>query len=185
MELRSPMVSIENVKAGPALTVEGAVTRHLDDLYRFALHMTHDRDRAQELTQECILRALENRWRIAKNPKAWLFRTLYNAFVSEYRRRLSHKEFDDPGEPFELESENLRDPLPEFIAVRDVRTAIESLPEDLRAVIWLSDAEEFRLWEIAQILDLPPGTVASKLFRARQELRRLLSAYGPLGEKNL
>ncbi len=185
MELPSTVVRIENTAASQALTVEGVATRYLDELYRFALHMTRDRDRAQELTQECILRALQNQGRITKNPKAWLFRTLYNAFVSEYRRQASHKEVDHQGKALEFESELLRDPLPDFIAARDVRTAIESLPEDLRAVIWLSDAEEFRLWEIAQILDLPFGTVASKLFRGRQELRRLLSAYGPLKEKNL
>jgi len=56
---------------------------------------------------------------------------------------------------------------------------------DLRAVIWLSDAEDFRLKEIAEILELPLGTVASRLFRARQELRQLLSAYGPVEEKKL
>jgi RNA polymerase sigma-70 factor, ECF subfamily len=185
MELRSTVVSIENATTGPALSVERAVTRYLDELYRFALHMTRDPDRAQELAQECIFRALKNRGRITKNPKAWLFQTLYNAFVSEYRRQLSHKTFDDQTETLISESEILRDPLPEFIAVRDVRTAIEGLSEDLRAVIWLSDAEEFRLREIAEILELPLGTVASKLFRARRELRRSLSAYGSLEEKNL
>lgn len=185
MELRSPVTRSENTAASPALTVEGVATRHLDELYRFALHMTRDRDRAQELVQECILRALKNRDRITRNPKAWLFRTLYNASVSEYRRRFSQESLDDDGKAWRWESRNLSDPLPEFVAARDVRSAIESLPEDLRAVIWLSDAEEFRLWEIAQILELPLGTVASKLFRARQELRRLLSAYGPREEKNL
>jgi len=177
--------SIENSAPRRTFTVEEAVTRCLDELFRFALHMTRDPDRARELTQECILRALQNRGRITKNPKAWLFQTLYNAFVSEYRRQLSHKTFHDSTEAFIPESEILRNSLPEFIAVRDVRTAIEGLPEDLRAVIWLSDAEEFRLREIAEILELPLGTVASKLFRARQELRRSLSAYGPLEEKNL
>lgn len=185
MEFRSPVVSIENAEASPALTVEGAVTRCLDELYRFALHMTRDRDRAQELTQECILRALKNQGRITKNAKAWLFQTLYNEFVSEHRRRLSHQTFDEHEKTHGFEAELLRNPLPEFVAAQDVRTAIERLPEDLRAVIWLSDAEEFRLWEISQILGVPLGTVASKLFRARQELRRLLSAYGPLKEKNL
>ena len=179
------MVGIENAAASRTLSVEGAVARYLDEFYRFALHMTRDPDRARELTQECIFRALKNRARITKNAKAWLFRTLYNAFVSEYRQRLSHKTFDDQTEALVSESEILRDPLPKFIAVQDVRTAIESLPEDLRAVIWLSDAEEFRLREIAEILELPLGTVASKLFRARQELRQLLSAYGPVEEKNL
>lgn len=185
MELRSTVDNIENAASSLALSVEGAVTRYLNELYRFGLHMTRDHDRAQELTQECVVRALKNRDRITRNPKAWLFRTLYNASVSEYRRRFSHNIFDDQTEAFASESETLRDPLPQFVAVRDVRTAIESLPEDLRAVIWLSDAEDFRLREIAEVLELPLGTVASRLFRARQELRQLLSAYRPVEEKNL
>lgn len=182
MRLPTTVVNIDNAAAIQARTVEGIATRCLDELYRFALHMTRDPDSAQELTQECVLRALQNQGRITRNPKAWLFRTLYNAFVSQYRRRLSHQTFDDERDAIELGSEALQDSPTEFIAVRDVRAAIESLPEGLRAVIWLSDAEEFRLWEIAEILDLPLGTVASKLSRARKELRRLLSAYRPLKE---
>ena len=65
-----------------------------------------------------------------------------------------------------------------------VRSAVESLPEGFRAAVWLSDAEQFPLRDIAEILGCPLGTVASRLARGRQELRRLLSAYGPQGEKS-
>ena len=58
------------------------------------------------------------------------------------------------------------------------------MPEEFRAAVWLSDAECLRLREIAEILDCPLGTVASRLTRGRQELRRLLSAYGPQGVKS-
>jgi RNA polymerase sigma-70 factor, ECF subfamily len=185
MELRKALANIEEVGSSRRVTVENVAMRHLDQLYRFALHMTRDQDRAQELTQECVLRGLKNKSQIRKNPKAWLFRTLHNAFVSEYRCQRFRVSFEEEGKIRESETEFLRDPLPKFIAVQDVRTAIESLSEDLRAVIWLSDAEDFRLKEIAEVLELPLGTVASKLFRARQELRQLLSAYGPVQEKNL
>lgn len=184
MELRRAVASIEDVGPVRKPPVESVVLRHLDELYRLALHMTRDPDLAQDLTQECIFRALKNQRRITRNAKAWLFRTLRNALISEHRRR-STRPFEEEGGTFELGCEFLLNPLPDFIAARDVRTAIESLPQDLRAVIWLSDAEDFRLKEIAEILELPLGTVASRLFRARQELRQLLSAYGPVEEKNL
>lgn len=185
MELRRAVASIEDVGPVRKPPVESVVLRHLDELYRLALHMTRDPDLAQDLTQECIFRALKNQSQITRNAKAWLFRTLRNALISEHRRR-SIRPFEDArGGAFEPGCEFLREPPPNFIAARDVRTAVESLPGDLRAVIWLSDAEDFRLKEIAEILELPLGTVASRLFRARQELRQLLSAYGPVEEKNL
>jgi RNA polymerase sigma-70 factor (ECF subfamily) len=84
----------------------------------------------------------------------------------------------------ESELEGVVDPVPSLIALEDVRNAVESLPEGFRAVVWLSDAEQFPLREIAEILGCPLGTVASRLARGRQELRRLLSAYGPPGEKS-
>ncbi len=71
--------------------------------------------------------------------------------------------------------------MPALITAEDVRKAVNNLPEAFRAVVWLSDAERVRLREIAEILDCPLGTVASRLVRGRQELRRLLSSYGRQG----
>ncbi len=121
--------------------------------------------------------------RALRNPRAWLFQIVYHTFISQYRkderRGRSYEDLrgDEPG------PENLRDPLPALIASEDVREAVEKLPEEFRAVVWLSDAEQLRLREIAELLGCPLGTVASRLARGRQELRRLLSAYGPQGEK--
>ncbi len=73
--------------------------------------------------------------------------------------------------------------IPAAIRKQDVRAAIEALPEKLRAVVWLSDVEGLPLREIADVLGWPTGTVASRLWRARQELRHLLSAYDTSEEK--
>ncbi|MGH7839748.1 MAG: sigma factor-like helix-turn-helix DNA-binding protein, partial [Candidatus Binataceae bacterium] len=117
-----------------------------------------------------------------QNWRAWLFQTLYHLFISSRRhRRRWNISGDGNSETEILEESGLR--FPTVIATEDVRRAIEALPQELRTVVWLSDAEEFRLREISQILDCPIGTVASRLWRARQELRKFLSAYGPLGEK--
>lgn len=173
------VVAIDRARAPRALPPKDAILGHLDGLYRFALRLTRNRGLAEELTQESALRALQQKKGAVRNLRAWLFRTLYHAFVSHYRRGC-REEYDPPQAEAEL---ILSNPLPTFVALEDVRKAIESLPYELRSVVWLSDAEEFHLREIAEILGLPEGTVASRLWRARQELRRLLAAYGPPSER--
>jgi RNA polymerase sigma-70 factor (ECF subfamily) len=177
-----PVVSIEEAWSGATAQAGDAILEHLDGLYRFALRLTRNADDAQELAQETVLRAWERKQTITLNIRAWLFQTLYHAFISSRRHRSRWDEFGDRHSD-EKESEDSVHRLPTVIAAEDVRRAIEGLPEELRAVVWLSDAEEFRLREIAQVLDCPIGTVASRLWRARMELRKFLSAYGPPREK--
>lgn len=177
MPKQGVVVSIKKARRAEATSVGDAIVGHLDGLYRFALRMTRDAEHARDLTQESVLRALKRRGTIVRNLRAWLFRTLYHTFVSHYRHGLHPEIWNENWPADEANLQSFTNPLPAAIAVQDVRTAIEALPEELRAVVWLSDAEEFRLREIAEILDCPLGTVASRLSRARQELRRLLSAY--------
>ncbi len=183
MRRRGAVVSIDKVRKGQAASVRDAVLDHLDELYRFALRMTRHAERARDVVHESVLRALEHESTAVCNPRAWLFQIVYHTFISRYRRDEqrggSYEDFrgDEPG------PENLADPLPALIASEDVRKAVGNLPEEFRAVVWLSDAEQLRLREIAELLGCPLGTVASRLARGRQELRRLLSAYGPQGGK--
>jgi RNA polymerase sigma-70 factor, ECF subfamily len=163
--------------------LEDVLRDSLDSLYRFALRLTRNAAEAQDLTQEAATRAWEWRNRGVQNWRAWLFQTLYYAFISSHRhrKRWGNAEIDLEGE--EVGSQQFADLLPAVITTEDVRRAIEGLPEELRAVVWLSDAEEFRLREIAQVLEWPIGTVASRLWRARLELRKSLSVYRPRREK--
>jgi RNA polymerase sigma-70 factor (ECF subfamily) len=183
MTKRAVVVPIDKARAASSPTFGEAVLEHLDGLYRFALRLTRDGHLSQELTQECALRALERQKTISSDLRAWLFQTLYHTFVSHYRRGLRQETSGEDCSGIEPSQGSASNPLPNLIAVEDVRSAIEALPEELRTVVWLSDAEEFRLREIAEILGWPLGTVASRLWRARQELRRLLSDYSPPGEK--
>jgi RNA polymerase sigma-70 factor (ECF subfamily) len=177
------VVSMDRIRKARPASIRDALLAHLDELYRFALHMTAHAERARDVVHESVLRALEHESTVVRNPRAWLFQIVYHTFISQYRkderRGRSYEDLrgDEPG------PENLRDPLPSLIASEDVREAVEKLPEEFRAVVWLSDAEQLRLREIAELLGCPLGTVASRLSRGRQELRRLLSAYGPQGEK--
>jgi RNA polymerase sigma-70 factor (ECF subfamily) len=179
MTKRAVVVPIDQARPASSASFGEAVLEHLDGLYRFALRLTRDGHRAQELTQECALRALERQKTITCDLRAWLFQTLYHTFVSHYRRGLRQETSSKHSAEFQPLQRSPSNPLLSLIAVEDVRNAIEALPEELRTVVWLSDAEDFRLREIAQILEWPLGTVASRLWRARQGLRRLLVDYSP------
>ena len=176
------VVSIDKARTGQGALVGEAILAHLDELYRFALRLTRHAEGAQELVQECVLRALKAQNTAVKDPRNWLFQTLYHTFVDRYRQGVCRETLNKDSDQSELES--VVDPVPSLIALKDVRSAVESLPEGFRAAVWLSDAEQFPLRDIAEILGCPLGTVASRLARGRQELRRLLSAYGPQGEKS-
>ena len=165
-----------------SVSVPDAILTNLDGLYRFACRLTKDAERAQDLVQETALRALQREKTIVRDPRAWLFQTLYHTFISDYRR-LTREAMNIHLSEEELDLQNLSGPLPDFVAMEDVKRAIEALPQELGSVVWLSDAEGFRLREIAQILGWPIGTVASRLWRARQELRILLSVYRPPEEQ--
>lgn len=176
------VVSIEKTRADRGAHVRKAILAYLDELYRFALHLTRDAEHAKEVIQECVLKALKGQNSDIRDPRNWLFQTLYHTFVDRYRKKVRRAARDEDCFDEATEAKSIVDPLPSMIAMEDVRNALENLPGPFRAVVWLSDAEEVPLREIAVILGCPLGTVASRLARGRQELRRLLSAYGQ-GEK--
>ena len=180
---KKQVVRIDAGWSSEAACVEDVLRDDLDSLYRFALRLTRNAAEAQDLTQEAAARAWERKQTIVVNPRAWVFQTLYHAFISRHRHRKRWGETEINSEEGGPPAQQVIDPLPAFITKEDIRRAIESLPEELRTVVWLSDAEELRLREIAEILEWPIGTVASRLWRARSELRRLLSGYGPVRER--
>ena len=179
---RKQVVPIDTGRTTETACLEDVLQDDLDGLYRFALRLTRNADEAEELTQEVAVRALQRQGKIVRNWRAWLFQTVYHVFISGWRRRGRWKKAGE-ADCDKAQLEDSGAPLPTVVATEDVRRAIEALPEELRAVVWLSDAEDFRLREIAEILGWPAGTVASRLWRARLELRLILSAYGPRGEK--
>jgi RNA polymerase sigma-70 factor (ECF subfamily) len=179
MSRRGAVVSI----AGLGKRVRDAVPGHVDELYRFALRLARNADRARDIVHESVLRALQHE-SVVRDPQAWLFQIVYRTFISHHRKDQRRGTPDEDACRDDPELESLVDPLPSLITAEDVRKAVDNLPEAFRAVVWLSDAERIRLREIAEILDCPLGTVASRLARGRHELRRLLSAYGPQGVKS-
>lgn len=165
----------------------------MDQLYGAARRMTRNAADAEDLVQETYLRAYKgfDRFTEGTNLRAWLFRILTNLFINEYRRRKRRPTEVDLGDTDTLymyrglgdgadarRSRSAEDELLEGVTSAEVRDAIESLPDSYRVAVLLADVEGFAYKEIAEILDVPIGTVMSRLHRGRKRLRETLQTYG-------
>ncbi|HVL63828.1 MAG TPA: sigma-70 family RNA polymerase sigma factor [Actinomycetota bacterium] len=160
----------------------------LDSLYAGALRMTRNPADAEDLVQETMLRAYRSfdRFEPGTNLKAWLFRIMTNAYINTYRKkqREPQKVSQDEVEEFDLYQElKNHDPqfssTPESIVLdqlvdTDIIEAIEDLPDQFRLAVILSDVEGFSYAEMAEIMDVPMGTVMSRLHRGRKALQKRL-----------
>ncbi|HEV8263524.1 MAG TPA: sigma-70 family RNA polymerase sigma factor [Gemmatimonadales bacterium] len=158
---------------------------HLDSLYRVALRLTNNASDADDLVQETMLKAYRawHQYEKGTNAKGWLLTILRHAFINEYRRRTRHPETVDLDtiEPFavfgEIQEEDPQGAFFDRIVDDEVLRAIDQLPEAFRETLVLSDVEGLSYQEIAKILEVPVGTVKSRLFRARQLLQARLYDY--------
>jgi RNA polymerase sigma-70 factor (ECF subfamily) len=180
-------LSYQGSPEGFGFTEEEAL-QHLDALYRTALRLTRNPADAEDLVQETYLRAFRFRDRFVANSnlRAWLFKILSNASISRFRRT-SHESADtslDDMPEADLYTRavadgglgvSAEDELLNTVLDVDVRRALEELPEPFRLAVLLSDVEGFSYREIADMLDVPLGTVMSRLFRGRRMLRRALA----------
>ncbi len=156
-------------------------------LYAAALRMTRNPSDAEDLVQETVLRAFRGfaGFREGTNLKAWLYRILTNTFINMYRKK--QREPATVSVDGDLEEWFLYDRLAERGAEasaettvleampdEDVQAALESLPENFRMAVLLADVEGFSYKEIAQMLDIPIGTVMSRLHRGRRALEKAL-----------
>lgn len=160
----------------------------IDALYAFAFHLAFNEKDAEDLVQDTYLRAFRSieSYQSGTNAKAWLFQILKNAFINQYRKRSKqpaqvdyeeisnfHKEEDSQYSGYD----DLRSDMFDQMMGDEVTTAINLLPVDFRIVILLCDVEDFTYEEIATILDIPIGTVRSRLHRARNALKNKLREY--------
>jgi RNA polymerase sigma-70 factor (ECF subfamily) len=162
---------------------------HMPSLYSAALRMTRNPADAEDLVQETYLRAYRGYGGFTEgtNLKAWLYRILTNTFINRYRakkRRPEETDFDDV-EDFYLyrrlggleearAGRSAEDELMDLFPEAEVKDAVESLPENFRLAVLLADVEGFSYKEIAEILDIPIGTVMSRLHRGRKALQKRL-----------
>lgn len=161
---------------------------HADALYNFAYHLTYHEEDSNDLVQETFLKAYRysKLYEPGTNAKAWLFKILKNGFINDYRkatRRPSTIDYDEVAEWHQSDDESqqsrldLREEIFRDLMGDEVTKALNSLPVDFKTVILLCDIEGFTYEEIAKIVDIPIGTVRSRLHRARQILKEKLEAY--------
>ena len=158
---------------------------HLDALYRVALRLTGNSSDADDLVQDTLLKAYRawDQFEPGTNAKGWLLTILRHAFINEYRRRRRRPDMVDVDalEPFavfpEVQEEDPQGAFFDRIVDDEVLRSIDGLPEAFRETLVLSDVEGLNYQEIARTLDVPVGTVKSRLFRARRMLQGKLYQY--------
>lgn len=176
----------------PEELFESQFLPHLDALYRAALSMTRNAQDADDLVQDTFLRAFQfiDKFQVGTNARAWLFRILTNLFINRYRRakREPEKTSYDEMEDFFLYN-RLQDAYlsgkadtPEAAVMNKVQAeaiheAIGNLPDEYRETVILADVNELSYLEISEILDVPIGTVRSRLSRGRRLVQRALWAF--------
>ena len=166
---------------------------HMSSLYSAALRMTRNPSDAEDLVQETYLKAYRGfgSFQEGTNLKAWLYRILTNTFINTYRakkRRPEQTEMEDVEDLYlyrrlgGLEAatagRSAEDQVLERFTDEDVKQAVEALPENFRIAVLLADVEGFAYKEIAEILDIPIGTVMSRLHRGRRALQKALYEFG-------
>lgn len=161
---------------------------HREELFAGAMRMTRSPDDAHDLVQETLLRAYLawERFEPGSNCRAWLFRILTNSFINIYRKRRRHQRFatecpaDAVAAIYGTSVHAANDPESTLLTTSfsdEVRAALDTLAPDYRAVVELADLRGIRYREIAEKLDVPIGTVMSRLFRARRQLEAQLGDF--------
>ena len=156
---------------------ENLIQQHIPRLRRYARALTGDRALADDLVQDTLERALNklHLWRRGSDLRAWLFTIMHNVYVNQLRSRAVHPTVSlDEDDIRSMERANETDRL----EIRDLDIALRRLPDEQREVVLLVGLEELSYEETARALGIPIGTVMSRLSRARERLRRMLSASG-------
>lgn len=157
---------------------EHLIAEQIPRLRRYARALLGDPVRSDDLVQEALLRGLSRShlWQPGTDIRAWMFTILHNIHVNNQRRRYARAEYHEVVE----DQPELATPATQeqSLAIRDLSRALEMLPEAQREVVLLVGLEGMDYKGVAAVLEIPVGTVMSRLHRGRESLRRLM-AYGP------
>lgn len=146
--------------------------QYIPRLRRYARALTGDASAADDLVQDTLERALikQSLWREGSDLRAWLFTVMHNVFVNQIRSNAASRTV-----PIDDAIANLPQPQSaDRLEIRDLDTALQALPEEQRTVLLLVGLEQLTYDEAAHVLDVPIGTVMSRLSRGRERLRRLM-----------
>jgi len=186
-------LAVEQVLAGRTEVYGDLVRKHADSVFNACWRICGNLEDARDLTQEAFLRAFENlgRFRQQSSFRTWIFRVAMNLALSQRRRRRTRPtvSLDQPTDAAGTQAERLaqrvadeRTPDPEATVSEaelhgQVLKALQGLDEEHRAVVVLRDIEGFDYEQIAAVLEVPTGTVKSRLHRARLALREVLAPH--------
>lgn len=163
---------------------EAETMRHINDIYRTAVRLTRDASEADDLVQETYMQAWKSfaNYELGTNARAWLYKILFNKFDHHRRKKFTQAKYIQEADDLVFGNAAYRAPVPQDLTDEEVIAALNKLPDHYRSVVLLADVHEFDYKEVAAILDVPIGTVMSRLSRARGQLKKTLAgaaaAYG-------
>ena len=151
---------------------------HIPRLRRYARALLHDRDAADDLVQDTLERAVNklHLWRPGSDMRAWLFSVMHNVFVNQIRQYRLVVALD----PEQLPNAGVMPTQIDGVEIAAIEKALHRIPERQREVLLLVALEQMTYEEVATALSIPIGTVMSRLSRARERMRRLMSGSGGL-----
>jgi len=173
-------------------TFQDDALQYSRQLYSAAMRMTRNPSDAEDLVQETYLKAYRayHTFEAGTNLKAWLYRILTNTYINKYRKDSRRPSEVDLGDVEDLylyrrigseasaeASRTTEDRVLDGLVESDIKAAVEGLPENFRLPVLLADLEGFSYKEIAEILDIPIGTVMSRLHRGRKAMQKALWEY--------
>ncbi len=171
-----------NHTTAPNAFIDEDLVRLQDNMFNFALSLTADRETAEDLRQETVLKVLSNRDKFRENTnfKGWVFTVMRNLFINNYHRIVrTHSIIDTNADlayvGVQDDNSGLSTPYHE-LSLKEINGAIEDLNDDLKVPFSMYTAG-YKYKEIADALDLPIGTVKSRIFFARKNLQEMLSDY--------
>jgi RNA polymerase sigma-70 factor (ECF subfamily) len=164
---------------------EKEIMPHMAALYNFALRMTNDSDDAKDLVQETYMRAYRylDKFEPGTNAEAWLFRIMKNTYINRFRKESKEPakiNYDDVKDIYAsikdsaVDTNDLQEKIFGNLLEDEVATALQELPEEFRRIVILYDIEGYTYEKIGDFIEIPTGTVRSRLHRGRRKLRSIL-----------
>lgn len=156
---------------------EAEAMQYIDDLYRTAKRLTRSDVEADDLVQETYMQAWKSfaHYELGTNCRAWLYKILFNKYDHHRRKQFTQAKYFQEADELLFEFSTAKPSVPEHLTDGEVIAALDKLPVHYRSVVLLADVHEFDYKEVAQILDIPIGTVMSRLNRARTQLKKSLA----------